>query len=102
MLEAKEVIEKIKGKAKNFKFHAERGSNTSNALVVKEMEICTSPAYADFMFVIFVNMIFKANELSDSSYLIYSFAMQGNFVEEIGVNDLDRNFLAERNTITLI
>ena len=102
MLEAKEVIEKIKGKAKNFKFHAERGGNASNALVVKEMEICTSPAYPDFMFVIFVNMIFKGNELSDSSYLIYSFDTQGNYIEEVSVNDLSKDFLAERNTITLI
>lgn len=102
MLEAKEVIEKIKGKAKNFKFHAERGGNASNSLVVKEMEICTSPAYPDFMFVIFSNMIFKGGKLDDSSYSIYVFDMEGRYVEEMMIKDLVKDFLAERNTITLI
>ncbi len=99
---SKEVLDKIAGKAKNLKFFAERSNNTSSSLVVKQMEICSSPSYPDFMFVVCENMIFVGNELSDSSYTIYSFDMLGNYVEVVDVKDLPATFIGDRTTIQVI
>lgn len=99
---ANEILDKIKGKARVLKFHAERGNNENYMLAVKQMEICTSPAFPDFFFVVCENMIFKGNKLDDSSYSIYSFDKDGNYLEEHNIKELPAAFIGDRNTITLI
>ena len=102
MVDIQAILDKVKGKARNFRFFVQQGNNTQGSIVVKQMEVCTSPSYPNFLFVIFENMIYRGDELVDSSYSIYSFNAQGDYIEEVRIQDLPKTFIADRNTITLI
>lgn len=92
-----ENIKKIISKAKSLKFFAQRDfSETGRALFVCAQEIATHPNFPHFIFVIDSNMIYRGNELVDSSYTVYNFDEAGNYVEKLEMKDLPSDFMAQR------
>lgn len=98
-----EVVNKIKGKARNFKFHVEHGSTNfhHDMVAVKSMELFSSEAYPDFLFVVFECMLYKGQSLDDSAYLVYCFNKEGDYVEQRDISTLPKGFIADRKTIEL-
>jgi hypothetical protein len=100
MNEVNEVIKKIIMKAKSLKFFAQKKfSESGTSVFVCAQEVCTHPDYPKFYFVIDSNMIYKGNKMSDSSYTVYSFDEDGNYIEEVDISsDLPLDFMAKRKT----
>ncbi len=94
-----EAVKKIVSKAKSLKFFAQKDfSESGKALFVCGQEIATHPNFPNFVFVIDSNMIYKGNELTDSSYTVYNFDMEGNYVEKLEMKDLPSDFMSGRVT----
>jgi len=88
-----EIINKIDQKSKQEKFEASKNfkSNT-NTCVPYEQEIGVSPLFPEFIFLVHKNMIFDKRALCDSSYHVYRFDENGNYLNQEEVKDLGLEF----------
>ncbi len=98
-----DVIKKIMNKAKNFKFFAQKEfSLAGRSLFVCGQELATNPDFPNFYFVIDTNMIYAGSQLKDSSYTVYSFNLDGEYVEKLKMENLPADFMKNRVTLTKI
>ena len=95
-----EIINKIDQKSKQEKFESSKNfkSNT-NTCVPYEQEIGVSPLFPEFIFLVHKNMIFERNSISDSSYDVFSFDMNGNYVKKESVEELGHDFFRDMKVI---
>ena len=84
-----DLISKITQKSKLAKFDASKNyrSNATSTMPYEEL-IVLNNKYPDFIFLVHKNIIFERNSITDSSYHVYSFDKQGNFVREEKPDDL--------------
>jgi hypothetical protein len=88
-----ESIHKITAKSKQKKFQASKDYKQHGVSVMPYEElIVTNEKYPDFVFLVHKNMIFDRNSISDSSYDVYSFDKEGNYVREEKVVELGKEF----------
>jgi hypothetical protein len=95
-----ELINKINQKSKQAKFEASRNyrSNAISCMPYEEV-VVLSPKYPDFIFLVHKNMIFDRNSVCDSSYDVYSFDRNGNYVRKEEVEELGRDFFTTMKVI---
>jgi len=88
-----EIIRKIDQKSKQVKFQAARNFKTNTITKVPfEQEIGTSVMFPDFLYLVHKNMIFDKRALCDSSYDVFKFDKDGNFISEEDVKELGLEF----------
>lgn len=94
-----ENIKKVISKAKSLKFFAQKEfSESGRSLFVCAQEIARHPNFPNFIFVIDSNMIYRGNELVDSSYTVHNFDESGNYVEKLRLNEMPSDFMSGRTT----
>jgi len=95
-----ELIEKIGKKAKEFRFKATRNykSNHQSSIPYEEV-IVKNEKYPDFIFLVHKNMIFERNSISDSSYDVFTFDMNGNYIKKESVEELGHDFFRDMKVI---
>lgn len=95
-----DLINKITAKSKQAMFEASRNyKGHSRSSMPYEQEIVLSDIYPDFIFLVHKNMIFERNSISDSSYDVFSFDKNGNYVRREDVTDLGREFFMSMKVI---
>jgi hypothetical protein len=94
------LINKINEKSKKAKFEASRNykGHGQSSVPYEELVVLNS-TYPDFIFLVHKNMIFDRNSISDSSYDVYSFDRNGNFVRKEKLEDLDSKFFMNMKVI---
>jgi hypothetical protein len=88
-----EIIYKIDTKSKQVKFLASRNfkKNTHTTVPFEEL-IVLSPKFPDSFFLVHKNMVFDRSSLCDSSYDVFKFDEEGNFIKTEDVKDLGLEF----------
>jgi len=88
-----EMITNIDRKSKVIKFQASKNykSNAKSTMPYKEV-IVLSPKYPELIFLVHENMIFERNTTTDSSYEVYSFDKNGEYLKKESVEELGREF----------
>lgn len=96
----KELLDKVEKKAKEFRFKATRNyrSNAKSFYPYEEI-IVKNEKYPDFLFLVHKNMIFERNSISDSSYDVFTFDMNGNYVKRESVEELGHDFFRDMKVI---
>ena len=88
-----ETLHKIDQKSKQAKFEAAKSFKTNTHTSVPfEQIVVLSPMHPDFIFLVHKNMIFDKSSLCNSSYDVFSFDKQGNYLKIEDVKDLGREF----------
>jgi hypothetical protein len=64
-----------------------------------EQEVVLSPKYPDFIFLVHKNIIFDKSSVCDSSYDVFTFDKQGNYLKTEDVKDLGREFFRTMKVI---
>jgi hypothetical protein len=79
-----DLINKIDRKSKEVKFKASKNykSNGRSNPVPYEEVIVLSEMFPDNIFLVHKNLIFERNSIGDSSYEVFSFDREGNFLEQ--------------------
>jgi hypothetical protein len=81
---------KINTKSKQLMFKASQDYNSQmQSTMPCEEIIVTNEKYPDYLFLVHKNMIFERGSIADSSYNVYSFDKEGNYVRK---EDMDRTF----------
>ncbi len=95
-----ELINKISDKSKLFLFHASKDyKGQGQARVPYEELIVYDKNYPEFIFLVHKTMIFDKGSISDSSYDVYCFDKEGNYVGEEDVKELGRDFFRNMQVI---
>jgi hypothetical protein len=95
----REVLNKIIQKAKALDFEVSRGYHQQRVSpVVYKQEICSVKGYENGYFLIHENIIL-GNTIENSSYDIFEFDLNGNFVGQIEVDLLPSDFFKNRKPI---
>lgn len=91
---------KINQKSKWLKFQASRNykANADSKLPYEEL-IVTSDMFPDKLLLVHKNLIFGRNTVQDTSYEVFSFTKDGDFIQEENVIDLGREFFRTMVTI---
>lgn len=79
-----DLIIKIDRKSKEVKFKASKNyksNGRSNPMPYEEV-VVLSDMFPDNIFLVHKNLIFERNSIGDSSYDVFSFDKEGNFLEE--------------------
>lgn len=77
------LIDTITRKSKNMLFEFSKAYRSQGKSCVPYEElIATHPDHPDFVFLIHKNMIFDRGSICDSSYNVFSFDKEGNFVKK--------------------
>jgi hypothetical protein len=80
-------------KSKQAKFLASRDfKKNSHTSVPFEETVVVSPKYPNSIFLVHKNMVFDRSSLCDSSYDVFSFDREGNYIKSEDVKDLGREF----------
>lgn len=79
-----DLIIKIDRKSKEVKFKASKNykSNGRSNPIPYEEVVVLSDMFPDNIFLVHKNLIFERNSIGDSSYDVFSFDKEGNFLEE--------------------
>ena len=97
-----EVLNKIIQKAKALDFEVSRNYHQQRlSPVVYKQEICKIKGYENGYFLIHENIIL-GNTIEDSSYDIFEFDLNGNFVGQLEVDLLPSDFFRNRKSIHLL
>jgi len=97
-----EALNKIIQKAKGLDFEVSRGYNQQRrSPVVYKQEICSIKGYDNGYFLIHENIILE-NTIKDSSYDIFEFDLNGNFVGQIEVDKIPDDFFRNKKSIHLL
>ena len=95
------LIDKIETKAKNLLFEANRGYRPQGPTCVPyEQLIVTNPSYPDMYFLVNKNMLFNRGTVCDTSYTVYSFDKDGEFIKEEDEKPL--SFFRDMEVINII
>jgi hypothetical protein len=95
-----ELINKINIKSKRAKFDASRNYRSNGISCVPYEEVVVlSEKYPDFIFLVHKNMIFDRNSVCDSSYDVYSFDRNGEYVRKEDVEEIGRDFFTTMKVI---
>lgn len=95
-----DLINKITAKSKQALFEASRSyKGHARSSMPYEQEIVVVDKYPDFIFLVQKNMIFERNSISDSSYDVFSFDKNGNYVRKEDVADLGWDFFKDMKVI---
>jgi hypothetical protein len=98
-----EMINKIIRKSKGFKFESSRAYKAKGESTVPyEEKIVLSSKYPDFIFLVHSNMIFLGDRQVDSSYDVFSFNKQGEFVRKEDVIELGKDFFKDMKVVQII
>ena len=98
-----ELIKKVEQKAKEIRFKAIRNYHQTNrSSYPYEEVIVMSDEYPKFVFFVQKNAIFERNSISDSSYDVFSFDMDGNFVRKESVEELGHDFFKNMKVLKKI
>lgn len=88
-----EIMHKINTKSKQAKFMASKDfKKNSHTSVPFEESVVVSPKYPDSIFLVHKNMVFDRSSLCDSSYDVFTFDKEGNFIKSEDVKDLGLEF----------
>jgi hypothetical protein len=95
-----EILYKINEKSKRAKFESSKNfkQNTHTSMLY-EQEVVLSPKYPDFIFLVHKNIIFDKSSVCDSSYDVFTFDKQGNYLKTEDVKDLGREFFRTMKVI---
>jgi hypothetical protein len=94
------LLSKIDIKSKQAKFEASRNyRGHGQSSVPYEELVVLNTAYPDFIFLVHKNMIFDRNSISDSSYEVYSFDRNGNYIRKENLEDLGSGFFMSMKVI---
>lgn len=88
-----QIFYKINQKSKRVKFEAAKDyrGNSKSTMPYEEV-VVISELYPDNLFLVHKNMIFDRNSVCDSSYNVYKFDKEGNFISEEDIKELGLNF----------
>lgn len=76
-------IEKITRKSKNMLFESSKAYRSQGrSCVPYEEVIATHPDHPEFIFLIHKNMIFDKGSICDSSYSVFTFDLDGNYLKK--------------------
>jgi len=77
------LIDKITRKSKNMLFEFSKAYRTQGkSCLPYEEVIATHPEYPEFYFLVHKNMVFDKGSICDSSYSVFSFDKEGEFVRK--------------------
>jgi hypothetical protein len=95
-----EILYKINEKSKRAKFESSKNFklNTHTSMLY-EQEVVLCPKYPDFIFLIHKNIIFDKKSVCDSSYDVFTFDKQGNYLKTEDVKDLGHEFFRTMKVI---
>ena len=95
-----ELLDKIEKKAKEFRFKATRNykANHKSSYPYEEL-IVKNEKYPNFLFLVHKNMIFERNSISDTSYDVFTFDMNGNYIKKESVEELGHDFFRDMKVI---
>jgi|688.fasta_scaffold917188_2 hypothetical protein len=97
-----EVLKKITQKAKAFDFEVSRNYHPQKRTpIVYQQEICSLSGYEDNFFLIHENVILEST-IKDSSYEIFEFDKNGNYIGRCNLEDLPEDFFRNKKTIMLL
>jgi len=95
-----ELLDKVEKKAKEFRFKATRNYRSNSKSVYPYEEIIVkNEQYPNFLFLVHKNMIFERNSISDSSYDVFTFDMNGNYVKKESTEELGHDFFNNMKVI---
>jgi hypothetical protein len=88
-----DLIKKITQKAGHLLFQSSRGyrSNIKSSMPY-EQDIVVNPEYPEKVFLVVKNMMFERNSISDSSYDVYSFDENGDYLKKEDVSEIGNDF----------
>ena len=91
---------KIVSKSKALKFEASRNyrSNADSSMPYEEL-IVVNEKYPDTYFLVHKNMLFHRSSISDTSYDVYSFDKEGNYIKRESVEELGLDFFRNMKQI---
>lgn len=96
------VLNKIIQKAKALDFEASRSYHPQRkSPVVYKQEICSINGYDDGYFLIHENII-VGSTIEDSSYDVFQFDLEGNFVGKLEIAKLPEDFFRNKKSIQLL
>jgi hypothetical protein len=87
-------------KSKNLKWEVNKGYHPTQDSVVPYAEKIVQ--YGDKNYVIHENMIFKGGTIADSSYSVYEFDQEGEYMGAVRVQDLPDGFFYEMDIVAEI
>ena len=97
-----ETLNKIIQKAKALDFESSRSYHPQRrSSVVYKQEICHIKGYDNGYFLIHENVI-MGNTIEDSSYDIFEFDLNGNYVGQIEIDKLPDDFFKNKQSIHLL
>lgn len=97
-----EVLNKIIQKAKALDFEVSRGYHPQRrSPVVYKQEIVSLKGYDNGYFLIHENVIMGIT-IEDTSYDIFEFDLNGNFIGQVEVDKLPDDFFRNKKTIQLL
>ena len=98
-----ELLDKIEKKAKNFRFEVVKKYRPNSTSVMPFEEVIVfSKEYPDFLFLVHKNYIFDRNSYSDTSYEVFSFDKQGNYVRKESVEELGSEFFKNMKVLKVV
>lgn len=84
----RDTVEKITRKSKGILLDASRAYNSQGrAIVPYEELIVESELYPEQYFLVHKNMIFEGGTIKDSSFDVYSFDIEGDFIQKEDFTD---------------
>jgi hypothetical protein len=94
------LLNKINIKSKQAKFEASRNykGHGKSSVPYEELVVLAS-SFPDFIFLVHKNMIFDRNSVADSSYEVYSFDRNGNYIRKENLEDLGSGFFMNMKVI---
>jgi hypothetical protein len=94
------LIDKITRKSKQFLLQASRDYQAQKKSCVPYEElIVTNEKYPDYYFLVHKNMIFDKGSICDTSYNVYSFDKDGEYVKK---EEMDLDFFRTNKVIKII
>lgn len=102
-MELNNILEKIVNKAKRIILNASLDySGTRTDIVPYKTTIVINDKYKDFYFLVQENIHFFSKSISDSSYSVFSFDSQGNFVMKEDIGALGEDFFYNNKVLKVI
>jgi hypothetical protein len=97
-----QVLNKIIQKAKALDFESSRSYHPQKrSSIVYKQEICSVKGYENGIFLIHENLIL-GNTIEDSSYDVFEFDINGNYVGKCELEKLPNDFFRNKKSIHLI
>ena len=88
-----DLMTKIRKKSKQFLLSANRDYHrNSGAVMPYEEVVVLCNKYPDFIFLLHKNMIFERNSIADSSYDVFCFDKEGNYIGKEDILELGNDF----------